>query len=673
MARIRQVRRADGSLVPFRERKIADATLIALRATGVDDRKLAEELASVVVLFLEKHHAEEPPSLDDVDDLLLRVLRDTGHAQAAVQYELIRRRRLELEERLVVHGARRPFEADGAGIAPRVKAWERARLVGDLESSGRVPAGVAEEIAAAVEDRLVRLGVDAVSSRMVAELRDAELETRGFLAAAEAGLAFEVAVDTLEHLVEEADESESIDRRLAGPLLAGWSLDRRTEPATARAHLEGRLHLYGLDDPHKIERLTLPTALLPRLPEKGEPVLALLEARRLLDGLREDVRGEILLPDLVLACALTEPKDPEPLVDALFCALDITGPWHGVRGPTLRLALPLGTPRDFSARSKAFVDAVIARLAAGGGRFRLDLVYEPEFTPLESATLTDLLALAAREPGARLGIRRGGAPSLDPRQAEDPFRLRIGLGRVGINLPLALIEAQDVPLTDALADLELLAGRCREAFRDRYWQQRGAARREGLQATVLRLGGPETVAVPAGGQEVDLEVWGLFHALEVLQRRGVIREAERPEASARILSFLDYHLGEEQEGSGFRVRLGGTLDRGVRRRFLGAFERWTDLLDLGDLKEISREGEGRGDAVLPVVLPLLGGPNDALLKASFAERVGPGLALPFAAFQGEAPGALLDRLARETRLGLLTLRPPAAGEQVFELQEELFG
>ncbi|MAG55777.1 MAG: hypothetical protein CMJ83_05760, partial [Planctomycetes bacterium] len=64
--------------------------------------------------------------------------------------------------------------------------------------------------------------------------------------------------------------------------------------------------------------------------------------------------------------------------------------------------------------------------------------------------------------------------------------------------------------------------------------------------------------------------------------------------------------------------------------------------------------------------------NAALLYAPFAERTGPGLALPLAAFGDDDPASLLRRLDDDTRVGLLTLSPRRPGEDVFEVQEELF-
>ena len=53
---IRQVRKRSGQLVPFNQEKIANAIFKAAQAVGGEDRQMADELADVVTMFLEKHY-----------------------------------------------------------------------------------------------------------------------------------------------------------------------------------------------------------------------------------------------------------------------------------------------------------------------------------------------------------------------------------------------------------------------------------------------------------------------------------------------------------------------------------------------------------------------------------------------------------------------------------------
>ena len=87
--RISKVRKRDGRLVAFDESKIADAIHKAACAAGTGDRFLSEELAGVVTLFLEKRYAGVP-GIEDIQDMVEKVLIETGHARMAKAYILYR-------------------------------------------------------------------------------------------------------------------------------------------------------------------------------------------------------------------------------------------------------------------------------------------------------------------------------------------------------------------------------------------------------------------------------------------------------------------------------------------------------------------------------------------------------------------------------------------------------
>ena len=55
MGRLRKVRTSNGELIAFRPARIAESIREAVLVCGMDDSVLADELAGVVTLFLEKH------------------------------------------------------------------------------------------------------------------------------------------------------------------------------------------------------------------------------------------------------------------------------------------------------------------------------------------------------------------------------------------------------------------------------------------------------------------------------------------------------------------------------------------------------------------------------------------------------------------------------------------
>ena len=56
---LRQVRKRSGQLVPFNQEKIANAIFKAAQAVGGEDRQMADELADVVTMFLEKQYGSD--------------------------------------------------------------------------------------------------------------------------------------------------------------------------------------------------------------------------------------------------------------------------------------------------------------------------------------------------------------------------------------------------------------------------------------------------------------------------------------------------------------------------------------------------------------------------------------------------------------------------------------
>ncbi|MBI2076640.1 MAG: adenosylcobalamin-dependent ribonucleoside-diphosphate reductase [Candidatus Aenigmarchaeota archaeon] len=96
---ISQLRKRDGRIVSFEKSKIEDAVYKAASAVGGRDRKTAAKLADEVVRNLEA--TEKPnwiPAVEEVQDVVEKVLIESGHAKTAKAYILYRQRRAELRE-----------------------------------------------------------------------------------------------------------------------------------------------------------------------------------------------------------------------------------------------------------------------------------------------------------------------------------------------------------------------------------------------------------------------------------------------------------------------------------------------------------------------------------------------------------------------------------------------
>jgi ribonucleoside-diphosphate reductase alpha chain len=95
--RITQIRKRDGRIDPFDKEKITNAIYRAIVATGGRDRTLADSLSSRVVEILnEKYGSEAIPAVEDVQDIVERVLVENGQAKVAKAYIIYRQKRAEI-------------------------------------------------------------------------------------------------------------------------------------------------------------------------------------------------------------------------------------------------------------------------------------------------------------------------------------------------------------------------------------------------------------------------------------------------------------------------------------------------------------------------------------------------------------------------------------------------
>jgi ribonucleoside-diphosphate reductase alpha chain len=94
--KISKIRKRDGRIVDFDQNKITEAIWKAAQAVGGKDRSLSEKLASQVVELLEKQlKPGEIPHVEQVQDLVEKVLVENGHYKTAKAYILYRQKRAE--------------------------------------------------------------------------------------------------------------------------------------------------------------------------------------------------------------------------------------------------------------------------------------------------------------------------------------------------------------------------------------------------------------------------------------------------------------------------------------------------------------------------------------------------------------------------------------------------
>ena len=91
-----QIRKRDGSLVPFGAAKIASAIQAAIAAVGEGEPSRAEELTREVTSKLEARFVEDIPTVEEVQDVVEETLIARGLPHTAKSYILYRERRAEI-------------------------------------------------------------------------------------------------------------------------------------------------------------------------------------------------------------------------------------------------------------------------------------------------------------------------------------------------------------------------------------------------------------------------------------------------------------------------------------------------------------------------------------------------------------------------------------------------
>jgi anaerobic ribonucleoside-triphosphate reductase len=269
--KIESVRKRDGSVAPYDEQKIAEAIAKAARTSGLDNGTIGRDLASVVTMYLERYHERETPTCQEIQQLVEKILFDTGNSPIARAYIVYREKKGQPAENSASPPAEDLFPTnlllvDGATTGD-VAPWGRERIIAALTKEAGLEQPAAAEIAGAVEQKIFRLGQRRVSTSLIRELVNHELLGRGYGSKLRRQIVVGLPKYDLGQLV--GDEEAQIDpdamcRTIGQATLRQYALQEIFARDVADAHIEGRLHLHGLEEPLKLHALSPSLATLRR-------------------------------------------------------------------------------------------------------------------------------------------------------------------------------------------------------------------------------------------------------------------------------------------------------------------------------------------------------------------------------------------------------------------------
>ena len=114
MSKIEYVVKRSGAKVPFLPLRITNAIYRAAIAVGGRDRETAEKLSQQVVSLLEETHTPgDPPQIEEIQNLVEKVLIENGHAKVAKAYILYREERARKRQENAI-SASKPSETRGS-------------------------------------------------------------------------------------------------------------------------------------------------------------------------------------------------------------------------------------------------------------------------------------------------------------------------------------------------------------------------------------------------------------------------------------------------------------------------------------------------------------------------------------------------------------------------------
>ncbi|MFH1846293.1 MAG: ATP cone domain-containing protein, partial [Candidatus Omnitrophota bacterium] len=175
---IKFVRKRDGRLEPFDPVKIESAIFSAAKAVGGEDERRSRDITRQTISFLEVlYKGNRVPTVENVQDLVEKILIEDGHAKTAKAYILYREKRRKIRDSLKVR-KRVKSRANSTDLAllvtplakDEILNWDKGRIALALQKETRIAEDVALEVASSVEKKVFNSGMTQISTSLIREL-----------------------------------------------------------------------------------------------------------------------------------------------------------------------------------------------------------------------------------------------------------------------------------------------------------------------------------------------------------------------------------------------------------------------------------------------------------------------------------------------------------------------
>jgi len=267
--KIEFIRKRDGRIVPFEKSKIADAIFKAAQSVGGQDRYLAEDIAEAVTVYLNKEFKGKIPTVEEIQDIVEKVLIKTGHAKTAKAYILYREKRARIREikqgiikQDILEEHReiaRIKESTDLSLFVRTSAedivsWDTEKIVDSLVRETGMSRNIAIFIAAEVEKEIIASKVKNLTAPLIRELVNAKLVEFGMEDARRKYTRLGLPLYDVKNIIFNPNKEnaniphnpEATNLTLAEQIKKEFALLEVFSSEIADAHLKGDLHLHDL-------------------------------------------------------------------------------------------------------------------------------------------------------------------------------------------------------------------------------------------------------------------------------------------------------------------------------------------------------------------------------------------------------------------------------------------
>ena len=95
---VEKIVKRDGRVNLYSKEKIVDAIYKAAESAGGSNREIADELGNKVDAILNNKYSDKNPSVEEIQDIVEKVLIENGHAKTAKNYILYRAERNKVRD-----------------------------------------------------------------------------------------------------------------------------------------------------------------------------------------------------------------------------------------------------------------------------------------------------------------------------------------------------------------------------------------------------------------------------------------------------------------------------------------------------------------------------------------------------------------------------------------------